>query len=178
VNALFALANKALPQRDYLVWDHPELFLTGLLVTLPILYLAVWIHELGHVIVGKLLGIRVTAAGAGTGGRIACARVFGIAFYVASRNPFQGLTYADADSYVHRGRTAAFFGGGILANALVAGLTFAFMGLTPTMNWWFLVWLFGFWNAFAPAVSGIPYIFRVVGRKWHYWIQPRFSVFF
>jgi hypothetical protein len=132
-----------------------------ILVPLAAWYLTVWVHELGHVIAGRTAGIAVHSAGTGTGGWVACARVGGVRLYAATRNPFQGITFAEQGLIPHRGRVAVLYAGGIVANTVVAAVTFAAVGPVPPPNWWASAWLFGVLNAVAAISSLVPFSFRV-----------------
>ncbi len=134
----------------------------GILLSLMIgLYASIWIHEFGHCLGGIASGIRITSVGTGVGGWVLWVRVRGIAFYLATRLPFQGMTFARIHGLNSRRSLAIFFGGGILANLIAAGVAFAIVGYCPPHPWLIPVWVLGACNALLGIGNLVPLQFRV-----------------
>ena len=98
------------------------------------LVISVAIHELGHVIAGRLAGVRVVACGIGYRPWLH-ARVGGIVFYFGWPF-FSGLTLSlEDDLHLRRGPYAVMIAGGPLANL------FAFFGTGWLWYGHYLLWL-------------------------------------
>lgn len=91
-------------------------------------FVAVFIHELGHVIAGSLAGFRVLAFGQGvpTATGVMTLPIGGIRYYLTRTNPFCGLTLFQIDQlFPPPGRLILVFAGGGLANLITAIVAFA-----------------------------------------------------
>src|SRR5207302_6058517 len=107
-------------------------------------YLLTWAHELGHAVCGKLAGFLVTACGTGVSRLLFRVRIGGTDYYLAWRQPLQGLTFAQVPSLLpSRGRMALFLSGGILAHAALVLLSLLLLWLVPWGEalWWVLLGL-------------------------------------
>src|SRR5580692_8388895 len=94
-----------------------------LLLILPVSYVSVFFHELGHVVCGRLSGAVPLSFGLGMGRVFFVCSVGGVRFYVGARRPFQGITFLLYPQLVPEGwRRACTLSGGILANSLATAL--------------------------------------------------------
>jgi hypothetical protein len=102
----------------------------ALLSFLAIVYASVFVHELGHALMGRVAGFLVTSFGSGTSRPVCVVRIKGIRIYACLIRPFQGLTWAfQTPLHPSKRQTIAFAAGGILANSLTA--------LISLTIWWF-----------------------------------------
>ncbi|MDB5352107.1 MAG: hypothetical protein JWN86_3354 [Planctomycetota bacterium] len=118
-----------------------------LLACLPALPVAVFMHELGHVLAGRASGFVVTSFGLGIGRPLFVIPVGGMRVYACLVRPLQGITFAFLPQlHPTRLQLVAFTAGGILANAVAAAFSLACS--------WMLPWGSPFWIAFA-AINAI-----------------------
>lgn len=125
-------------------------------------YLTIFAHELGHALVARQIGYRVSACGLGLGRPLLRLSLGGTVYYLSWRRPFQGLTFSlPLSSSVSRQAEVALLSGGLLAHALIVLcclLALAFelpAGLTSALE--LVLWV----NIAFLAVNAIPVRFRV-----------------
>ncbi len=130
-----------------------------ILLALPISYVSLFIHELGHALVGHAAGFTVTSFGIGTAGPFCVIPVGTIRIYFCLARRMSGLTFAFMPQiYPAKWRLVAFMAGGIVANEIAAALSLAL--------WWSLSWGHVFWvmaamvNGFMGLISLIPFNFK------------------
>ena len=79
-----------------------------LVALLPVLYLSIVVHELGHAVLGWLAGWRITSLGMGTGRPLLVLSWRGVRVYFCRNRPLQGLTFLYAPQlYPARSRTVS-----------------------------------------------------------------------
>ncbi|MGL6097204.1 MAG: M50 family metallopeptidase [Fimbriiglobus sp.] len=141
--------------------------LPDLLIAFPLLtvswFVVTWVHELGHAVAARLVGLTVTSVGTGIGSVVAHGQVAGTILYVAARAPFQGITFAAFTPRTTRRQMAVFFLGGIVANAVVATAIGVSLGFRPPANWYSSVWMFGAVNAGFAVLNLMPLTVPIAG---------------
>lgn len=101
-----------------------------LLAAVPILYASVWIHEIGHVLLGRAAGLVVTSFGLGTGRPLLATRHGFPRAFLCRSHPLQGLTFWFAPHLFPTSAQQAWtLAGGALANAVVAAVFLALAAL-------------------------------------------------
>jgi hypothetical protein len=119
-------------------WLTTEDWLGPLLALLPVLYLSAFVHELGHALLGRLAGLRVTSFGIGLGRPFLVFGCRGMRVYLARKGLLQGVTFLHPDTVsLPSGRLLAFMAGGIIAQLVLALLALG--------AWWLLPWGRGIW---------------------------------
>ncbi|WP_165228298.1 site-2 protease family protein [Aquisphaera insulae] len=130
-----------------------------LLFLLPAAFLTIHVHELGHAVVGRLCGFVVTSFGSGLFRPLLVLNLRGTRLYACRSHSFMGLTHVWYPQLLpSRLRSISFYGGGILANgllAVVAGMLLA--RATGPRGLWMALFLM---NAFTAIGSLIPHQFR------------------
>jgi tetratricopeptide (TPR) repeat protein len=93
----------------------------ALVLFLPVMYVSIFVHELGHALMGRAVGFVVNSFGIGTGRPFLAFSVRGVRVFFCRLRPLQGLTFCWIP-YLSppRLRMVAFFAAGVLANSLVA----------------------------------------------------------
>jgi len=148
---LFFAAADALPRLlPTLLWLAVGLF--------PAFYLAVLVHEVGHVVVGRLCGYTVTSFGLGTEGPLLLRLLLPGGnrpiFYVLRRNALQGFArLLPPDLYPPPTRTLPVVLGGALANLGAAALCLAAFARRPDL---FPLFLLGAANTLVMALALLP----------------------
>lgn len=144
--------------RDPLM-NSPSVLLS-LLLFYPLLYGSVFLHELGHALVGRASGFAIGSFGLGTARPWLVVSVRGTKVCLAWIRPFQGITFACWPSiYPSRLQMVGFSAGGILANTLGTGF---FLILWQWLPWGGGVWpVAAFTNAILGGTSLIPFQVRV-----------------
>src|SRR5579883_2774398 len=109
--------------------NSPVFFFASLLLAAAALLLAwqltTWVHELGHVVFGRIAGYRARSCGTGTGGRTVAVRLCGVIFFVGTKNVGQGITFCEIPKLApETWRRVLYAAGGILANLLAAALLY------------------------------------------------------
>jgi predicted negative regulator of RcsB-dependent stress response len=95
--------------------------LLALVLFLPVMYVSIFVHELGHALIGRAVGFAVNSFGIGTGRPFLTFSVRGVRIFFCGTRPLQGLTFCWIPHLSPpRWRMVAFFAAGILANSLVA----------------------------------------------------------
>lgn len=125
--------------------------LAVLLAIIPAYYLAVFIHEVGHVVMAKLCGYEVTSFGLGLGGPMWVGKWRGTRIYFALKKPMQGITWAIFPQlFPSRLASIGMLAGGVLANLLLA--------VGAALLWRFLPWGQAFWLTIVVInlVVGLP----------------------
>jgi tetratricopeptide (TPR) repeat protein len=97
-----------------------------LALLLPVFYVSVFVHELGHAVMGRAAGFVVTSFGIGTGHAFLVMNVGGTRVFFCRSRPLQGLTFCYIPTFSPgRRRMVPFLAGGILANGLLAVFSLA-----------------------------------------------------
>ncbi len=111
-----------------------------LLVLLPfVLYVSIFIHELGHAVLGHAVGFVVTSLGIGTGRSFLTLAVGGKRIYFCHSNPLQGLTFCFfPQTSPSIRKMVPFLAGGIIANGLLALGAIALWRFFPSGS---VIWL-------------------------------------
>ncbi len=92
-----------------------------LALLLPVTYLSVFVHELGHALIGRAVGFVVTSFGIGTARPFLVMTVRGMRIFFCRSHPFQGITFCFYEQLVpSKWRVIPFLASGIAANVLVA----------------------------------------------------------
>jgi tetratricopeptide (TPR) repeat protein len=127
---------------------------------LPISYISIFAHELGHALAGRGVGFVPTSLGLGVGRPFAVFSVGRTRIYFSGTSPFQGITFGVPPLIFPTRRTyVPFLAGGIFANALLMVVALAL--------WRWLPWGASVWftaaatNALLAISSLLPYEFRV-----------------
>ncbi len=130
-----------------------------LLALFPVLYLSIFLHEVGHALMGRISGYVVAAFGTGLGPPVWVVKVLGTRIYFGLRKPTQGLTWLLCRQLNASKRSQiAMLSGGILVNLLV--------GLAAGLLW-LLLWsnevllLTSGINLYFGLTNLIPFSFRV-----------------
>jgi WD40 repeat protein len=121
-------------------WKLPPLsiflnvsWLIGLAALFPVIWVSSFLHELGHAVLGKWAGFRVTSFGMGVARPLWVGSWGRTRVYVCRSRPLQGITFSFLPQMVpSRGQLVASLAGGVVAQAVllvVAGLL-----------WWFVPW--------------------------------------
>jgi hypothetical protein len=88
---------------------------------LPVLYVSIFVHELGHAVAGKLSGFIVTAFGMGLVRPILVLKAGGTRVFLCLVRPLQGLTvWLYPALYPPKGRLILTLTGGSIANSILA----------------------------------------------------------
>src|SRR5258708_827310 len=86
------------------------------LAVVPVFYGAALVHEFGHFLAGRLVGLPVTSFGLGTARPFFAASLGETRFYLARSRPFQGITFFFLEPiYPSRAQYLLILSGGILA---------------------------------------------------------------
>src|SRR5262245_29648026 len=110
-----------------------------LIAGFAILYLSCFLHELGHALLGRWAGFRVTSFGLGVGRPVWAGGCRGTRVYLARNNPFQGITFVyTLRNGPFRTGTVAMLAGGAAAHAILVGVALLLWRLFPR---WDAVWL-------------------------------------
>ena len=126
------------------------------------LYLSVIIHEAGHALIGRALGLVVTSVGLGTARPFFIFRIGLTRLYLCRSQAMQGITFAFLpQTHPDRRRQAAFTFGGIAANALFAIAALPLARFLPTGNLAAFFGTFSLVNALMATISLIPTRYRV-----------------
>jgi hypothetical protein len=142
-----------------------DLLLLALSVALlPVLYVSIFLHEVGHVVCGWAAGYRVTSFGMGLGRPLRLLRLGHCRVYFCLHRPLQGITFTVSPVLLPRRRRAVWMlSGGVLANLLAAFVSLAtgqyFLQARP-------LWLLAAGaNAFLVVYSLIPFSLAVGGSR-------------
>lgn len=109
-------------------------------------------HELGHVILGRLAGVRMAAAGFGWHRPFAWIRIGGVALYVGRPLSMGLASPAAVQPPLSRARLALFTAGGVAANAVAGALGLTAWGLG--MGVWGLA--LAVWSAWLVVANLVP----------------------
>jgi hypothetical protein len=131
-----------------------------LLLWLPITYLSIFAHEVGHAVIGHLVGFKICSFGIGLGRpwaliRCGCTRIF-----LCRTHPLHGVTFSlPSQLFPPRRKMVPFLAGGIIANSLLTIFSWA---LWQSLPWgrsaWFAI---GGINALLVIGNLLPYQIRV-----------------
>jgi hypothetical protein len=129
-------------------------------LALPITYLSVFVHELGHVLVARAVGLLVNSFGLGTGRPFFTRSVRDIRFFLCRSRPLQGLTFCFIpDLSPPRRKIIPFFAAGLLANGLLAVVAFI---LSKSVPWGKPLWeIVALVNGLFAITNVIPFERRV-----------------
>lgn len=132
--------------------------LLAILALPPVIYVSIFLHELGHATMARLCGFRVTSFGLGLGGKCLAFGVGGTRIYLTSARPLQGLTFSFATQiYPSRWASAAMLAGGVIANGLASAACFVlWYNSVPGSTIWGVAALY---NAIC-LINIIPFKFR------------------
>jgi tetratricopeptide (TPR) repeat protein len=132
----------------------------GAALLLPLTYLSIFIHELGHAILGRAAGFVVTSFGIGIARPFFVRSVCGTRIFLCRSHPLQGITFCSFPNVSPpRQKTIAYFAGGIVANALFA---VASLALWAFVRWGGIVWLpFALVNGLFAVSSLLPVEWKV-----------------
>src|SRR5262245_9012755 len=125
-----------------------------------ILYVSIFVHELGHALLGRLVGFVVTSFGLGTGHpwfKVALGR---LRVFLCWSHPFQGLTfYFTPRLAASKRQLVPFLAGGIFANLFLVFFAVALSRYFPRAN---AIWLAtAAVNGLLAVTSLAPYQARV-----------------
>jgi hypothetical protein len=134
--------------------------LTFGLAYLPIHYLSVFAHEVGHALAGRAAGYVVTSLGLGFARPLCVFRIGGVRVFLCAVKPHGGVTFAFHPRLLpSRPSALAMLSGGILSNC---GLALAGLALLRWADWgrdaWLALFLVNGWQAIG---SLVPFRFRV-----------------
>jgi tetratricopeptide (TPR) repeat protein len=118
-----------------------------LALLLPVTYVSIFVHELGHAVMGRAAGFVVSSFGIGTARPFLVMTVGGMRVFLCRSRPLQGLTFCYIPSFSPgRRRMVPFLAGGIVANGLLAVLALALWRWSPAgqVLWPTLLWVNGF----------------------------------
>jgi tetratricopeptide (TPR) repeat protein len=108
---------------------EPLLAATTVLTAIAIVYASVFVHELGHVLMGLVCGFEVTSFGSGFGPPLIVGKIGQVRVYLGWKNPCQGVTWIEyAQIFPSRWAVVGMLAGGVVANLLIA------------MSAWLLQW--------------------------------------
>src|SRR5438128_2503699 len=111
----------------------------GLIVLIPVLYVSHFLHELGHVLLGRWNGHVVTSFGMGLGRPFWAASWRGTRVYLSFKRPLQGVTFWFADRiYPTLWQKVWSLAGGVLAQCILAIAAIAMLAL---LSWGSTIWL-------------------------------------
>jgi hypothetical protein len=123
-----------------------------------VVYVSIFVHELGHAVCGRAAGFWVSSFGLGTA-RPWCVFPAGrMRIYFALVRPFQGITFATMphrDS--SRSRQLLFGAGGIIANGLLALVALG-IELVSGSEFWLIV---AFVNGYLSGINLVPLRVRI-----------------
>jgi len=103
-----------------------------LLLLVPVTYVSVFVHELGHALLGRMAGFALNSFGMGTGRPFLTLAVGGARIYFCHSHPLQGITFCSIPHLVPpRWKMVPYLAGGILANGLLAVVAFALWKSLP-----------------------------------------------
>lgn len=135
-------------------------WLVIVLAVLPAVYSAVFVHELGHAVMGRAMGYIVTSFGLGVGRPLAVFSVWGSKVYFCRSRMHLGLTFAVHPAILPaRARIVTYLTGGIVFNVCAAVFSLMMILWGP--------WLGGIWidvlfiNANMAITSSIPSNIRI-----------------
>jgi hypothetical protein len=122
-----------------------------ILAIMPMVWMAIFVHEAGHALMGWLVGFEITAFGVGLGRLIFVLKCCGVRIYFGLQHSFRGFTWVSYPQlFPSRLSQAAFLAGGVAANMLV--------GLMAGLLWLYLPWGQMLWAvaAVVNVVIGLP----------------------
>jgi Peptidase family M50 len=126
------------------------------ILLMPVLYFSIFVHELGHAVLGRLTGYVVTSFGIGFAKPLFVLPVGGIRVFFCRWRSTGGLTLAFHPQILpSRWKTIGFISGGFLANL---GLMILAIGLVRTLSWGQQLWIvLGLVNGLFAFGTMIPY---------------------
>ena len=103
-----------------------------ILAMLPALVLSVFIHEVGHAVLGYAAGYIITSFGVGMARPLFVVPFRGVRIFFCLSKPFNGITFAfHPDLLPSKHRLVAYLAGGVLFNAALALFCFVLLQWTP-----------------------------------------------
>lgn len=147
----------------------PNFFLVNLLVFVAFIYLDIYIHEFGHVLAARIVGIGVNRVIIGTGKELMRVTVLGIPL-VVTNNFAAGFTIMGSiEKRLLKLRYAFFIAGGVLLQSFLAA---ACVGLLGIKDWTYLYasgisvsTMFVFSNMLLVATNLFPRHFNLYGIR-------------
>jgi hypothetical protein len=130
------------------------------LAFLPALYFSIFVHEVGHAVIGRAAGYVVTSLGLGVARPLCVLPVRGVKVYLCLAQPHNGITFAFHPQILpSRARAVAFLAGGILFNS---GLALTSLALVQWTSWGRNAWLaLSLVNGSLAIGALIPYQYKV-----------------
>ncbi len=136
---------------------NPLIFI---LAMLPALVLSVFVHEVGHAVLGRAAGYIITSFGVGMARPLCVVPFRGVRIFFCRSKPFNGLTLAfHPDLLPSRIRGVTYLSGGILFNTALALISWGFFMWTSRGGsvWLALVIV----NAILAVTALVPHQFKV-----------------
>jgi hypothetical protein len=130
------------------------------LASIPVFFLSIFAHELGHAIAGHAAGYIITSLGLGVARPLWVGTVRGVRVFVCRVKTGNGLTFAfHPELLPSRGRMVVFLAGGILVNLVLVLVSLA---LVAWLAWGRSVWFAVLWiNALLVLVAMVPGRYKV-----------------
>jgi hypothetical protein len=129
------------------------------LALVPVFYLSIFVHELGHAILGWRNGFVITSFGMGLGKPFWVGSWRGARVFLCRKSFTQGITFFFVQQiYPSRRQLIAVLGGGILANLLLMTLTLVPWLLLPHST--YLLLLVASVNGIMAVTNLLPFSFR------------------
>lgn len=136
-----------------------DVVLLILIAYLPVVYVSIIVHELGHVLLAKAAGLVVGSAGAGGADPFWVGTWRGTRLFLCRRRPLEGVTFVLPDGLDFKPwQFIVYTLGGILANALTAGLALLLLLWVDFASW---LWgLLAAVNGYLAFANLMPFQFR------------------
>ncbi len=120
-------------------------------------HVSILLHELGHVLFGRLVGAVPTSCGMGKGKMLFVHSIWGTRFYLGSRRLGSGLTFSLFPQLLPgRWQMTAFMAGGIIINCILAALAYAAVVHWPISALTPVGYIFGGINLFLVLRGAVP----------------------
>jgi tetratricopeptide (TPR) repeat protein len=135
-----------------------------ILFLVPVLYCSLFLHELGHALAGRAVGMVIISFGLGLARPLCVLSFRGIRIYFCFVRPSLGLAYGIAPELIQpRGKRAAFLAGGIVAHVVIIVTSLVLWRVAPSAkSIWLSVLLANGWLAIGNL---LPWRFTLNGTK-------------